>query len=320
MNERADDVEVIRSALAWLEAGQRVALATVVRTWGTSPRPPGSMLAMNDDGQFVGSVSGGCVEDALVDSFRDNEIAGPGPTVIDFGVNREEAERMGLPCGGRLEVLVENQITRESIDDLLARLHDAELVSRRVSLITGEVVLEPGVDGAEFQVYETEIVKSFGPDWQLLIIGDGQLARHLASMAQQLGYRIAICDPRGNFTATTPLPGVRYLRAMPDDVIRGLSDQTRTAIVALTHDPRLDDLAVSAALESRAFYIGALGSKKTALARHKRLESLGHISQQLNRIHGPAGISIGSKRPAEIAVSILAQITAIRNGFNSAAE
>jgi len=315
MTDQADDIEVLEGALAWLQSDHQVALATVIKTWGSSPRPPGSLLAMNDTGQFVGSVSGGCVEESLLARYCSGELAGQTPTVVDFGVNRQEASRMGLPCGGRLEVLVEQLSGPESVAPLLARLRDGELVARRVNLASGEVDLQQGVGGTEFQLSETAVVKTFGSVWQLLLIGDGQLARHLASMALHLDYRVIICDPREGFAPLEPLAGVQYNGLMPDDAVQGLSDQARTAIVTLAHDPRQDDLGLSAALESQAFYIGALGSTRSAQARRKRLVSLGYSAQQIERIHGPAGLHIGSKRPAEIALSILAQITAIRNGI-----
>jgi len=331
MNEQADDIEVLSGALAWLQSGQRVALVTVIRTWGSSPRPPGSLLAMNHHGQFVGSVSGGCIEESLLARYRDGEllVAEPSgskssatrPTMVDFGVNRQEASRLGLPCGGRLELLVEELSGPESVEPLLARLQNGELVARRVDLSGGEtygqVSLQPGECGTEFQISETAVVKTFGPGWQLLLIGDGQLARHLASMALHLDYRVTICDPRDSFASATPLADVFYSREMPDDAVNALSEHARSAIVTLAHDPRQDDLALSAALESRAFYIGALGSKRTAQARCKRLASQGYSAQQIERIHGPAGLTIGSKRPAEIAVSILAEITAIRHGITA---
>ena len=315
MTDQADDIEVLEGALSWLQSGHQVALATVTKTWGSSPRPPGSLLAMNNTGQFIGSVSGGCVEESLLTRYCDSELAGPTPTMVDFGVDRQQASRMGLPCGGRLEVLIEQLSGPESVAPLLARLRDAELVTRRVNLATGEVDLQPGDGSTEFQLSETAVAKTFGPAWQLLLIGDGQLARHLASMALHLDYRVIICDPRENFAPLVPLADVQYSRLMPDDAVHGLSDQVRTAIVTLAHDPRQDDLGLSAALESQAFYIGALGSNRSAQARRERLASLGYSAQQIASIHGPAGLHIGSKRPAEIAVSILAQITAIRNGI-----
>jgi len=311
--DQSDDILVLRTARDWLRSGKRVAFATVLRTWGSSPRPPGSLLAMNGAGQFVGSVSGGCVEEELVARYRDHEIAGPQPSLIDFGVSRQDAGRLGLPCGGRLELLVETLETAEPIELLLSRLDRGQLIARRVCLNTGEVSLHAGQAVAELQLSDNEVIRTFGSGWQLLLIGDGQLARHLASMARHLDYAVTICDPRDAFTASTPLSGVIHTRLMPDDAVRALNDQARTAIVTLAHDPRQDDLGLGAALESQAFYVGALGSSRSAAARNKRLQSLGYTDRQLARIHGPAGLPIGSKCPAEIALSILAEITATRN-------
>lgn len=315
MTYAVDDIDVLKGAMTWLQGGHQVALATVIKTWGSSPRPPGSMLAMNKAGQFIGSVSGGCVEECLVSSYHTGELAGMATTMLDFGVDRQDASRLGLPCGGRLEILIEHLSGPDSIASLLARLGNGEMVARSVNLVSGDAMLQPSARSPEFYLTETELVKTFGPAWQLLLIGDGQLARHLARMAQQLDYKIMICDPRDSFTALSPLEDVKYTDAMPDDVIAGLRDELRTAIVTLTHDPRQDDLGLSAALESQAFYIGALGSSRSAQARRLRLTSLGYTEEQIGRIYAPAGLNIGSKRPAEIAVSILAQITAIRNGM-----
>ena len=210
---------------------------------------------------------------------------------------------------------VEELDSGKSIEQLLARLERGELIRRRVELGNGSTDLSQGDGGVEFRVSDIEVVKTFGPAWQLLIIGNGQLAGHLADMACQLDYRVTICDPREDYQSAAQLDGVQYIREMPDDAVRDLSDQARTAIVALAHDPRQDDLGLSAALDSRAFYIGAMGSRTSAQVRRGRLEALGYKPDQIERIHGPAGLTIGSKRPAEIAVSILAQITAVRNGI-----
>lgn len=315
MTYQTDDIEVLEAALAWLQSGQKVALVTVLKTWGSSPRPPGSLLVMNDAGQYAGSVSGGCVEESLLERYCNGELAGLAPTMLDFGVDRQEATRMGLPCGGRLEILIEHINEAGEISSLLALLGQGVLVSREVDLATGNVEQQECNTCKEFELSEKTLVKTYGPAWQLLLIGNGQLARHLASMSLQLDYRIIICDPRDEFTQNNPIADVQYITLMPDDAVKQLKDQTRTAIVTLVHDPRLDDMGLSAALESPAFYIGALGSSRSAQARCERLALLGHSSKQIERIHGPAGMPIGSKRPAEIAVSILAQITAIRNGI-----
>lgn len=196
MSEQTDDIAVLNGALTWLRDGHLVALVTVLRTWGSSPRPPGSLLAMNNLGRYVGSVSGGCIEESLVEGYRDGQIAGPTPTLVNFGVNREQAARIGLPCGGRIEVLIEQLEEPESIAELLAALDQGELVTRKVDIGTGNVRQLADKGELEFRVTDVAVYKTFGPAWRMLIVGDGQLARHLASMACQLDYRVTICDPR----------------------------------------------------------------------------------------------------------------------------
>ncbi len=311
----AEDREVMATAALWLRAGRRVALATVIRTWGSSPRPPGSLLAMNDEAQFVGSVSGGCIETELVDRYCAGELGEPFPTQVDFGVDRLEAGRLGLPCGGRLELAIERLASAEPIDLLLARMDEGRLTARRLCLNTGAVDLHAGDGQRELAVSDDSVTKVFGPAWQLLLVGDGQLARYLATMARMLDYGVTICDPRAEFADPFPLPDVHYSRQMPDDAVRALASQPRTAVVTLAHDPRQDDLALTAALESEVFYIGALGSVRSAASRRRRLMMQGFTPEQMARVHGPAGLPIGSKRPAEIALSILGEITAARNGI-----
>jgi xanthine dehydrogenase accessory factor len=312
-DSNSDDIEVLQAALSWLSEGARVVLVTVLHTWGSSPRPPGSMLVIHEDGRTVGSVSGGCVEETLIARHRAGELGDVTPSQVDFGIDTVEAGRLGLPCGGRLELLVELLQSSQQLDRLLTQLGQNQLIQRRVCLTTGEVTLHPFKSGVEFLVSDGDVIKVFGPTWQLLLIGDGQIARHMVRMAQPLSYQVAICDPRGEFADPNPLRGVRYSQKMPDDEVSTLSDAPRTAIVTLTHDPRQDDLGLSAALHSAAFYIGALGSTRTAEKRRQRLATLGHDADQITRIHAPAGLPIGSKRPAEIALSIIAEITAVRN-------
>ncbi len=310
----AEDPEVMTTAAEWLRAGRRVALATVTHTWGSSPRPPGSLLAMNDAGQFVGSVSGGCIETKLVGRYCAGELGKPFPTGVHFGVDRLEAGPLGLPCGGRLELVIEQLVSAEPIDLLLARMGEGRLVARRVCLKTGEVSLHASDGYQELSVSDEALIKVFGPSWHILLVGDGQLARYLATMARMLDYRVTICDPREDFANPFPLPDVSYIRQMPDDAVRAQAHQPRTAVVTLAHDPKQDDLALTAGLESDAFYIGALGSVRSAAARRERLMGLGFTAEQIARLRAPAGLPIGSKRPSEIAVSILAEITATRNG------
>lgn len=309
------DVEVLDRACRWLRAGERVALVTVLRTWGSSPRPPGSLLAMSSACNLAGSVSGGCVEEELLGRFLAGELAEPVPTQVDFGVDRADAGRLGLPCGGRVELLVEELPAAEPLEALLSRLQSGGVVARRVCLSTGEASLHPGDGLPQIAVSEAAVVKVFGPTWHLLLVGDGQLARVLATMARMLDYAVTICDPRRTFADPAPLPDVTYVHRPPDEAVLALADQPRAAVVTLAHDPRQDDLALIAALPSRAFYVGALGSRHSAAARCERLVRMGLTQTQIGRLRGPAGLPIGSKRPAEIALSILAEVTAMRNGL-----
>ena len=220
---------------------------------------------------------------------------------------------MGLPCGGQLLLLIEQLSDQRSIEKLLAEISQGKLIARKVDTNTGAVELLNGKADLELQQTDGEVIKTFGPAWQLFIIGNGQIALQLARMALQLDYRVVICDPRDNFENYDVIDNVDFIKAMPDDAINQIGNLQRTAILALAHDPRQDDLGLTAALESDAFYIGALGSKRSASSRLQRLESLGYSDAQLKRIHGPVGLDIGSKKPAEIALSILAHITAIKN-------
>jgi len=315
MNHSSDDVEVLTRVLSWLEAGQQVALVTVVQTWGSSPRPPGSLMAMNNTGKYVGSVSGGCVEEELIGRFQHKQFNTANPVLINYGVEPEHASQQGLPCGGQIKLLVEVLSDPASVHPLLKKLEQGELIARKVSTRSAEVELFPGQADKEIKHSETEVIKTFGPAWQLLIIGNGQIAGHLAKMALQLDYRVVVCDPRDVYEADEAIADVQYSKQMPDDAIAVMTNKKRLAVVALAHDPRQDDLALTAALESEAFYIGALGSKRSAMKRLERLQLLGYSSQKLERIHGPVGLDIGSKRPAEIALSILAHMSAVRNGM-----
>lgn len=305
------DREVLEAALGWLRAGHRVGLVTVVRTWGSSPRPAGSLMAVRDDGDYAGSVSGGCVESDLVARWRAGDIATP-PTLIDYGVDSLQAARFGLPCGGRLELLVEELAGPAPLEHLLARVDAGELVSRRVCLNTGEVSLHAGAPDQEFEVREAALQKTFGPSWEMLLIGAGQLAGYVARIALMLDYRVSVCDPREEM-ADWAMAGVARVPLMPDDAVRAIARNPRSVILTLAHDPKFDDMALMEAFDARAFYIGALGSRRTSDARRRRLLQLGVAETELARLHAPVGLPIGGRTPPEIALSILAGVTAERH-------
>ena len=306
------DQELLQRARDWLAAGREVALVTVLRTWGSSPRPPGSLLVMRRDGSHAGSVSGGCVEADLLARYRDGEL-GDLPTRVDYGVNREEAARFGLPCGGRLELLVEALTDTGHLDELMAAMDAHRLTAREVDLHSGAVRLRPATADLEFRLSETSLVRGFGPTWRMLLIGAGHLSQYVARLGLMLGYEVMVCDPREETARDWQEAGTRLLGLMPDDAVREFAAHERSIVLALTHDPKLDDLALLEALESDAFYVGAIGSRRNCELRRGRLRDMGIPEAQLQRLHAPVGLAIGSHTPPEIAVSILAGITAARN-------
>ena len=322
------DLRVLEDALAWRQAGHAVTLLTVVETWGSAPRPPGALLAVRDDGVVSGSVSGGCVEDDLIARSKlalnlpDAERATK-PAMIAYGVSKDEAARFGLPCGGTLRLVQEPLQGTQWILQLLQRTAEHRLVSRTLILSTGEVRLHEGQRGQAMHFDGLTLTTQFGPRWRLLLIGAGQLSQAVASMASALDFEVMVCDPREEYAQTLfarPMPHVRRVAGMPDDVVRALQADAHTAIVALTHDPKLDDMALIEALGSNAFYVGALGSRRNQSARKQRLaEHFDLTAVQLDRLHGPVGLRIGARTPAEIAVSILAEIIEVKNACVAAA-
>ncbi|MDH3527212.1 MAG: XdhC family protein [Gammaproteobacteria bacterium] len=313
MPRYSTDREVLETAIRWLTQGRRLALVTVARTWGSSPRPVGALMVMRDDGTCSGSVSGGCVEEDLLMRYRAHQLGDSFPTLIDYGIDREEATRLGLPCGGRLELLVEQLDSAAPLKRLLDKIKAGQLVTRRVCMASGEVSLHAAAPADEFDYTSDNLAKVFGPRWQLLLIGDGHLARYVAQLALLLDYRVIICDPREDYEPDEPMEGVERVRVMPDEAVEAYATHPRCAVVALTHDPKLDDMALLDALQSPAFYIGALGSRRNSDLRRERLGTLGLTPQQLQRLHAPVGLPIGSRSPPEIAVSIMAEITALRH-------
>lgn len=309
------DAQVLDAARRWAAAGHRFALLTVARTWGSAPRPPGAWMILRDDGQVQGSVSGGCVEDDLIRRAVAGEFADGDVRVLRYGVTADEAHRFGLPCGGTLELVLEAAPDVALLDALAGRIARGQLARRRVSLASGEVVVEDGAAGDALQWDGETLVTLHGPAWRLLIIGAGQVSRYLATMAQALGFRVFVCDPRGEYADGWDVPGTERVLAMPDDAVTELALDPRSAVVALTHDPKLDDLALLEALKSPAFYVGALGSRANNRKRRARLQQYFDLTPaELDRLHGPVGLPIGSRTPPEIAVAILAEMIAVKNG------
>lgn len=311
------DYEVIKRALEWLKQGHPIRLVTVLKTWGSSPRPPGSLMVMRQDGVHTGSVSGGCVEEDLLQRFRNGELNEALPTRIDYGVDRQEATRFGLPCGGRLELLIEVLDDTQSLQRLAETIESQNLITRRVNLHNGKVILSPATPDLEFTYTDDAVTRVFGPQWQMLLIGAGHLSQCVSQMALLLGYGITICDPREEYSTVWEVEGTVVTTLMPDDAVRKYANHERSIVIALTHDPKLDDLALLDALASPAFYVGAIGSQGNCDARRIRLQQMGISPPQLQRLHAPVGLDIGSHTPPEIAVSILAEITALRNATHA---
>lgn len=312
------DSQVLEAARRWAAAGHRFALVTVARTWGSAPRPPGAWMALRDDGLVQGSVSGGCIEDDLIARMAAGEFSGDQALVRRYGVTRSEAERFGLPCGGTLELVVEPAPNVALLKELAAKTETGQLVLRSVDLETGLVEIQPGSRGDAMQWNGQRLTTVHGPAWRLLLIGAGQISRFLAPMAQSLGYQVLICDPRVEYSTEWDIPGATLIAGMPDDVVLELNLDPRSAVVATTHDPKLDDMALLEALKSPAFYVGALGSRVNNGKRRERLLQYFDLSaEEVARLHGPVGLPIGSHTPPEIAVAILAEMTAVKNGVLS---
>jgi xanthine dehydrogenase accessory factor len=308
------DIEVLRSAEAWRKAGHRVTFGTIVKTWGSAPRPVGALVAVRDDGQVVGSVSGGCVEDDLIEKVRAGQVAKDLPKHVVYGVTNEEATRWGLPCGGTLELVMEPVTERSQFGALLETIARQQLVKRRLDLATGEVTMAPGGGGDVLEFDGKVLSTVHGPRWRLILIGAAQLTRYLAEMARMLDYQVLVIDPREEYAGGWDVPGVPLERGMPDDILAAGHLDGHSAVVALTHDPKIDDLALMEALKSPAFYVGAIGSKKNNDARRLRLKEFDLSEGEIARLKGPVGLYIGSKTPPEIAVAILAEMTAVRHG------
>lgn len=306
------NLEVLRRAVGWINAGVPVVLATVVKTWGSSPRPEGALLAISGDGHLVGSVSGGCIEDDLIDRLR--QCHPQQPEVVTYGITAEQTRRFGLPCGGTLQLVLEPLHQESKLREALARIEHGELVSRRLCITNGRTELAAEVPDTAIVFDGTTLVSAFGPRWRMLIIGGGQLSRYLAEFALALDYQVTISEPREEYRASWGVPGTTLTAKMPDDTVIAMRPDRRTVIVACTHDPKLDDMALIDALKYDAFYVGAIGSRANSLKRRERLKLFDLSDAALGRLHGPVGLPLGSRTPPEIALAIIADITARRNG------
>ena len=322
------DLYVLRTLRDWRLAGQRAMLVTVVRTWGSSPRPVGSIMALSESGAVVGSVSGGCIEDDLIHRYtrayqsnaaahdaEPHAIPAGAPQQVKYGISADEAHRFGLPCGGTLELLLEFDPDGAVLQDMVTRLEAGEMLRRVVRLADGQCSLHAALAGDGLLLDAEQLANTFGPEFRMLLIGAGQLTEYLATMALFSGFSVTVCDPREEYRGAWSVPRATVLSDMPDDVVKAFRPDRRSCVVALTHGPKLDDLALLEALETDAFYIGAIGSRRNNEARRARMiEHFDQTAESLDQLRGPIGIYIGSKTPPEIAVSIMAEVLAVKNG------
>ena len=309
------DRQVLDAVRCWAETGHRFALVTVARTWGSAPRPPGSWMALRDDGQVQGSVSGGCIEADLIDRIRNGGFDSTSPFLLKYGVTQDEARRFGLPCGGTMELVIEPVPDLVALEDLAAQIARGQLVRRNIMLGRVGTVITAGSAGDALRWDGRVLTTMHGPAWRLLIVGAGQISTYLAQMAQALDYQVFICDPRSEYAAAWNVPGTKLMSGMPDDAVIDLQLDPHSAVVALAHDPKLDEMMLIEALKSPAFYVGALGSTINSQRRRARLQQYFELTQaEVARLHAPIGLPIGSHTPPEIAVSVLAEMTAVRNG------
>ena len=315
--------QIISFVASRLKTDKSVWLCTILKTWGSSPRPVGAMMACTPDGELVGSLSGGCIEEDFLDQLQDGtlksqyEIMGK-PFTVRYGETEAEQARLKLPCGGQLHVLLEynepSGANKQVFDYLASSLENHTKVSRIVDLETGEILAADHVYDDAVVIEGGKMIHSLSPMYQLLLLGAGDVAKYVAEMALALGYNVTLCDPRPKYLDNWHVDGVKTTSRLPDDVVRERFSNPYSGIIALAHDPRVDDMALMEALKTDAFYIGAMGSERTSAARRKRLPELGLTKGEIGVLRAPIGLQIQSKTPAEIAISVMAQVTMVRNG------
>lgn len=316
--------QIVTHVAAWLASDRPVWLCTILKTWGSSPRPIGAMMACTLDGELMGSISGGCIEEDFLEQLRDGSLKklydeeGGKPFKVKYGVTAEEQARLKLPCGGQLHVLLEyidpTDSNKTVFDRLQSDLENHASVSRHVDLLTGEITASSKSSEQAVLIENDVMEHSLSPMYRLLLLGAGDVARYVAELALALEYDVMLCDPRPNYLDNWQVDGVEVTSRLPDDVVREKFSNPYSGVIALAHDPRVDDMALMEALKTDAFYVGAMGSERTSAARRERLPELGLSKDEIDILHAPIGFQIESKTPAEIAIAIMAEVTAKRHG------
>ena len=302
------EAKTIEDAISMKLAGERVVLATVLKTWGSSPRPIGAVMAISESKKFVGSVSGGCIEDELI-SLIQNEF----PTEAALIEYSSETTRT-LPCGGTLLLLLEPLDSISALDEMVKQLANGISLVRSVTVPALEITWRPAIDddktGFSSATYEILYERS----WQILIVGMGELSQWVYQIANLMDYEVKVCEPREDYRESWPFSESEIYTDYPDDFVRLAKPDRQTCVLALTHDPKIDDMAIMEALITDAFYIGALGSKRTTYNRADRLKThFGMEDEDIRRLHAPIGVDLNTRKPQEIALSIITEITAVRN-------
>ena len=317
--------QIISFVADHLQGKTPVWLCTIIKTWGSSPRPIGAMMACTMKGELVGSISGGCIEEDFLEQLRDGTLkqqfeAEGKPFIVRYGETEAEQARLKLPCGGQLHVLVEfieaTELNIEVFTDLSTALENHTKISRVLDLSNGSISSDDQSNENAVTLDGNRIIHSLSPMYRLLLLGAGDVARYVAEMALALEYDVMLCDPRPQYLDNWDVEGVETTPRLPDDVVREGFSNPYSGIIALAHDPRVDDMALMEALKTKAFYIGAMGSERTSAARRERLPELGLSEDEIDNLRAPIGLQIESKTPAEIAISIMAEVTAVRHGID----
>lgn len=320
--------QIVSQVGQWLQSSKAVWLCTILKTWGSSPRPIGAMMACTIDGELVGSVSGGCIEEDFIEQLRDGSLKSQydeqgKPFVVQYGKTEEEQARLRLPCGGQLHVLLEfiepSPANCDAFSRLTQGLERHQKVSRTVDLSTGQIAATEQSNDTAVLIVDDIMTHSLSPMYRLLLLGAGDVAKYVAEMALALEYDVTLCDPRPNYLDNWDVVGVETTPKLPDDIVRERFSNPYSGVIALAHDPRVDDMALMEALKTDAFYIGAMGSERTSAARRERLPELGLSEEEIGLLHAPIGFQIDSKTPAEIAIAIMAEVTAVRHGLGKRA-
>ena len=301
---------ILTATSIWLKQKRRIALATVISTWGSSPRPVGGQMAIDENGEIIGSVSGGCIEGAVI-SEGINSIQNGKSIIKDYGISNNMAWEVGLACGGELKVLIQPLDLEDNIVySIVNSIKKRETVKLRIDCTTGNRKIDNTIDKqiSYFDKSKNEFIHIIDPKPRLFIVGAVHIAQELVKLANVADYEIILIDPREHFATKDRFPNCKIINEWPDEALLNFDLDKSSHLVTLTHDPKIDDLALMYCIKNNFGYVGSLGSKKTHHKRCERLLQKGFKQNELDKIHGPVGLNINAKTPSEIATSILAEI------------